>query len=104
MGIILCNDLLEMIGKEYLVIQDIKKNKQKYNNVLLHLEQYIEECLDHDNLNKEDYKDYYFMCNGNIRVDCRFLEYNNLWNSKCSEIIINKYGEETINYFMDNWF
>lgn len=30
----LCDDLLEMIGKEYLVIQEIRENKQKYKDVL----------------------------------------------------------------------
>ncbi len=101
------NDILiKILNIDYN--RKLKETKQKYNHVILHLEQYIDECIDdEDDLDDELYSigDFIYMCyNNNIRIDCRFLEYNNLWNTESSEIIKNKYGEDRIDYFIENEF
>ena len=95
---ILPNDILiKILNIEYN--RKLKETKQKYNNVILHLNQYIDECED-DEDDEFDFLDYKYMCYNNcIRVDCRFLEYNNLWNTEYEEIIKNKYTEDRIDYF-----
>ena len=84
----------------------LKETKEKYNHIVLHLNQYADEFIDDEESDDdEDFQDFKFVCYNNImRIDCRFLEYNRLWNTKSGEIIINKYGEDEINYFMENEF
>tara|TARA_Y100001937_G_scaffold99819_1_gene136403 strand:- start:240 stop:593 length:354 start_codon:yes stop_codon:yes gene_type:complete len=99
---LICDDLNEKI----IDIVETKRNKEKYNSIVLHLNQYADEFIDDEESDDdEDFQDFKFVCYNNfIRIDCRFLEYNNLWNTKSGEIIINKYGKEIIDDFMDNEF
>ena len=40
----------------------------------------------------------------NIRTDCQFLEYEDMWGTSFEKVIEQKWGEEWFNDFLDNYF
>ena len=58
------------------------------------------------------YLDYHFNNTGNvssildqnIRTDCQFLEYEDMWGTSFEKAIEQKWGKEWFNDFLDNYF
>ncbi len=94
-----CFDIMEMIGKEYNNIKETIKNKKIYGEIIQHLDHYFFEyeaweeypfvegavCSTHQMIRQ-------FIKEGNIRVDTRFLEEEECWNTNHYKIICDKYG------------
>ena len=99
---LICDDLSEKI----IDIVEIKRTKEKYDILILHLNQYVDEYIDDGD---DDANDFFEFSNAiydkdNLRIDCRFLEYNGLWNTQYHKLINEIYGEAVVNYFMEMCF
>lgn len=94
---LICDDLNEKI----INIVETKRNKEKLNIVIKYIDHLSDEWDFEDNAETL----LYFITDMNdLRFECEFLEYNNLWNTKYEENLIKYYGKERIDEFMDNEF
>jgi hypothetical protein len=94
-----CFDIMELIGFEVIKVREKTKNFKLFKEIILHLEQYNDEYED-------DYKEKLFVIKWNDkRIDMRFIEYNELYNTKHYEIICNNHGgKEELEEWMDDYF
>ena len=90
------NSIIITIIKEAKIKRQDTVWKIRHNLMIKHLEEYLEETG--DNPNPE------FIQDGDMRVDTRFLEYNDAWGTSLCKCIYEVHGEEELNEWADEWF
>ena len=93
-----CDNMNKILEKHKFKVEK-ETNMKNFNNVIKHLETYAEEWDFEENAETVLY-----ILNTEIRLDCRFLEYNNLWDTPIYEIIKEIYGEDRLTNFYEEDF
>jgi hypothetical protein len=90
------NDIIINICKQNRINKQNDLYKKRHNFFIQYLDCYFEEHGESVAINMNIGED--------IRTDCDFLEYNDLWGTTFENCINEKWGEERIDTFMDNNF
>ena len=91
------NDIIITIIHETKIKKQDFVWKKRHNLMIKHLGEYLEGL-------GTDEPDPEYISDGIMRYDCRFLEYNDAWETSLGDIILDKWGEDDIDEFMDNDF
>jgi len=99
-----CFDIMEMIGKQYNNIKETNKNKKIYSQIIQHLDHYFYEHGMYEEKHGR-YTNPEYIKEGDIRVDTRFLEEEECWNTNNYKIICDKHGgKEKYDEWCDNYY
>ena len=90
------NDIILSIMKMNRINHENDIYKKRHNLFIKHIEEYCEEY--EESISPEIIKD------SNMRCDIRFLEYNDCWGTSFENCIVDKHGEQEVDYFCDNYF
>jgi hypothetical protein len=98
------NDIIIDICRINRINKENEIWKKKHNLMIKHFEYYCDYYQ--ENGIAPDERTMYppYFVDGDIRVDCQFLEYEDVWNTSLEDAITTKYGKERFYNFADNEF
>tara|TARA_R110001592_G_scaffold169807_1_gene406508 strand:- start:260 stop:547 length:288 start_codon:yes stop_codon:yes gene_type:complete len=90
------NDIIISICKQNRINKQNDLYKKRHGLFIKYLDYYLDEHGESAASNMYVGKD--------MRTDCQFLEYENLWNTTFEKSINKKWGADNIDRFMDDSF
>ncbi len=90
------NDIIISICKQNRINKQTDLYKKRHDLFIKYLDYYLDEHGESAASNMYVGKD--------IRTDCEFLEYEDLWGTTFEKSINKKWGEERLETFMEHYF